>query len=434
MRFTFRIIGSRLFQQPVREFSSESQRNFTCNSSPVNWWDWVCKRRVALVILTWALLDLSVPGLCPEEPSLTLCPERKPRTMKKQLSALSLLLLSFTARQASPENMKTEECRITLPGITFTRSLNGAAAHAKVEDGRLTLASEARRDNFRDPDGKLSNNTAPLLLTEVDNKQPFTLTAKVTPTFLKTYDAGTLYIYVKEDLWLKMAMEMDERNKTRMVSVRTIGTSDDNNHDVIEAKSVYMKISSDTKTIGFYYSLDNKSWQLIRLFKNDYPASIWVGISTQSPLGEGTSAVFEEISLTKQSIMDFRLGTDQASIPSSPLEVRTQDSALLPIPGAVLYNNVYGKGDITNYRQSIFRGTDDAGWEWDWPESGGPSLKNYPEVLVGRSPWSDVGGPAGAAGLSAGDQLPRRLAETRMTIDFDFSTVASGLWLGSFDF
>ena len=354
--------------------------------------------------------------------------------MKKQLSALSLLLLSFTARQASPENMKTEECRITLPGITFTRSLNGAAAHAKVEDGRLTLASEARRDNFRDPDGKLSNNTAPLLLTEVDNKQPFTLTAKVTPTFLKTYEAGTLYIYVKEDLWLKMAMEMDERNKTRMVSVRTIGTSDDNNHDVIEAKSVYMKISSDTKTIGFYYSLDNKSWQLIRLFKNDYPASIWVGISTQSPLGEGTSAVYEEISLTKQSIMDFRLGTDQASIPSSPLEVRTQDSALLPIPGAVLYNNVYGKGDITNYRQSIFRGTDDAGWEWDWPESGGPSLKNYPEVLVGRSPWSDVGGPAGAAGLSAGDQLPRRLAETRMTIDFDFSTVASGLWLGSFDF
>ena len=225
--------------------------------------------------------------------------------MKKQLSLLSLLLLTSTALQASDETMKTE---IKLPGITFTRSLNGAAANAKVEDGRLTLRSDARRDNFRDPDGKLSNNTAPLLLTEVDNKRPFTLTARVTPTFLKTYDAGTLYIYVKEELWLKMAMELDERNKTRMVSVRTIGTSDDNNHDVIEAKSVYMKISSDTKTVGFYYSLDNKSRQLIRLFKNDYPASIWVGISTQSPLGEGTSAVFEGVSLTRQSISDFRLG------------------------------------------------------------------------------------------------------------------------------
>jgi hypothetical protein len=359
-------------------------------------------------------------------------PERQePETMKILVSALLLLLLYVVARQASAEDTKSETCRITMPGITFTRSLNGAAAHAKVEDGKLTLASEARRDNFRDPDGKLSNNTAPLLLTEVDNKQPFTLTAKITP---KTYDAGTLYIYVKEDLWLKMAMEMDERHKTRMVSVRTIGTSDDNNHDVITEKSVYMKISSDTKTVGFYYSLDKKSWQLIRLFKNDYPASIWVGISTQSPLGEGTSAVFEDISLTKQSITDFRLGTDQASPAATPVEVRKEDSALLPIPGAVLYNNVYGKGDITNYRQLVFRGQDDAGWEWDWSESGGPSLKNYPEVLVGRSPWSDASGVAGTAGLSAGDQLPRRLAETRQTLDFDFSTVASGLWLESFDF
>jgi hypothetical protein len=53
---------------------------------------------------------------------------------------------------------------------------------------------------------------------------------------------------------------------------------------------------------------DNESWQLIRLFRNDYPAAIGVGISTQSPLGEGTSAVFEDVSLTKQSISDFRRG------------------------------------------------------------------------------------------------------------------------------
>jgi uncharacterized protein len=204
--------------------------------------------------------------------------------------------------------MKTEDCRISLPGITFTRSLNGAAAGARVEGGRITLASGAKRDNFRDPDGKLSNNTAPLLLTEVDNRQPFTLTATVTPVFMKTYDAGALYIYVKADLWLKMAMELDERRKSRMVTVRTIGTSDDNNHDVVESKSVHMKISSDTTTVGFYYSLDGKSWQLMRLFRNDYPASMWVGISTQSPLGEGTSAIFEDLSLTRQSISDFRLG------------------------------------------------------------------------------------------------------------------------------
>jgi regulation of enolase protein 1 (concanavalin A-like superfamily) len=203
--------------------------------------------------------------------------------------------------------MNAEACLIELPGITFTRSLNGAAAHAKVQGGRITLASEARRDNFIGPDGS-SSSTAPLLLTEIDNEAPFTLRAMVTPTFGMTYDAGALYVYVKEDLWLKMAMEMDERGKTRMVTVRTIGTSDDNNHDVVEAAGVHMKISSDTTTVGFYYSLDATNWQLIRLFKNEYPAAIWIGISTQCPLGEGTSAVFEGITLARRSVTDFRLG------------------------------------------------------------------------------------------------------------------------------
>lgn len=124
----------------------------------------------------------------------------------------------------------------------------------------------------------------------------------------------------------------------------------------------------------------------------------------------------------------------QANAPAAPSDVRTADNALLPIPGAVLYNNVYDKGDVTNYKQSVFHGKGGTGWEWDWPESGGSSLRVYPEVLVGQSPWSDAGGLAGAAGLRAGDQLPRLLSDMHLAIDFDFSTVASGLWFGSFDF
>jgi uncharacterized protein len=229
--------------------------------------------------------------------------------MRLLLGALTLLPLCMPLL-VSAQELGDKACQIKLPGVTFTRSLNGAADHARVSDGKLTLASEARRDNFLAPDGQSSNRTAPVLLAEADNTKPFTLTAKITPTFLKTYDAATLYLWVKDDLWLKMAMEMDERGKHRMVSVRTTGTSDDNNHDVIARKSVYMKISSDTKIVGFYYSLDNKSWQLIRVFKNEYPPSLWVGVSTQSPLGEGTSAVFEDVTLTQRSIADFRLGKD----------------------------------------------------------------------------------------------------------------------------
>jgi len=204
--------------------------------------------------------------------------------------------------------MNNSACSIRHSDLTFTRSLNQAAENTTVENGKLALRSGPRCDNFRDPDGKLSNDSAPILLTEIDNRQPFTLTARVTPTFKDMYDAGTLFVYANEDLWFKFAMEMDERRKTRMVTVRTIGTSDDNDHDVITERSVLMKISSDTRTIGFYYSLDGRDWQLIRLFKNDYPAALWLGLSAQSPLGNGNTVLFEEISLTPKSITNFRLG------------------------------------------------------------------------------------------------------------------------------
>jgi regulation of enolase protein 1 (concanavalin A-like superfamily) len=228
--------------------------------------------------------------------------------LKKLLFSAPPFLAMCVPIQAAAQDLGDKASSIALPGISFTRSLNSAAENTKVSDGKLTLTSAAKRDNFRDPNGKLSSNTAPVLLTEVDNTKPFTLTARVTPKFLETYDAGALYIWVKDDLWLKMAMEMDERRRTRMVTVRTTGTSDDNNHDVVTSTAVHMKISSDTQTVGFYYSLDDQTWQLIKLFRNDYPEKIWMGVSAQSPVGNGTSAVFDNVSLTQTSVADFRLG------------------------------------------------------------------------------------------------------------------------------
>ena len=228
--------------------------------------------------------------------------------MKYELRAAALAIAVASAPAAFGQELGDRPARISLPGMTFTRSLNGAAENASVAAGKLSLRSEAKRDNFRDPDGKLSNNTAPVLLGQVDNAKPWTLTARLTPTFAQTYDAGALYIWVRDDLWLKMAMERDERGKVRVVTVRTNGTSDDNNHDVVAAPSAHFKISSDTKTVGFYYSLDGETWQLVRLFKNDYPARIWAGVSAQSPMGDGATTTFEAVSHTTTSISDFRLG------------------------------------------------------------------------------------------------------------------------------
>ncbi len=226
----------------------------------------------------------------------------------KNVQFISLIILvGLNSCKEAPVEQE-ENCSIKISSMEFIKSLNMAKDMAIVEGEKLVIKSEAKRDNFNDPDGKLSNNTAPVLLAKVDNTKPFTFISKVTPTFLETYDAGALYVYVNTKWWVKYAFERDERKLTRIVTVRTIDTSDDNNHDVIDSTGVYMKISSDLKTIGYYYSFDKVKWQLVRLYHNDYPAEIWLGLSAQSPIGNGTSVTFEDCSLTENGIKDFRMG------------------------------------------------------------------------------------------------------------------------------
>jgi len=203
------------------------------------------------------------------------------------------------------------ECDITIGNIHFTKSVNNAHALITAEgNNKVIFTTGEKTDYFSDPNGKLSNTTAPILLTLVDNTQPFTFTAKVTPDFSANefYNAGVLYIYSNDSFFQKLCYEQDEREKHRVVTVRTIGSSDDSNHDIIEQPYVYMKISSDSKTIASYYSLDNKTWQMVRLYENNYPNEIWLGISSQCPVGKGTKSIFEELALEKQSVSDFRLG------------------------------------------------------------------------------------------------------------------------------
>ncbi|MDR7212590.1 DUF1349 domain-containing protein [Flavobacterium piscis] len=240
-------------------------------------------------------------------------------------SLLEIILLSG-CNNISKENKITENtaakskdsaivngipCDIKLKGIHFSKSINGADTLAKVDaKENIIFHVGEKKDYFSDPNNKLSNTSAPILLSKVDNTKPFTLTAKVKPEFTKNglYNAGVLYIYVNDNFYQKFCFEQDERGKHRIVTVRTIGTSDDNNHDVVEVSSVYMKISSDTETVASYYSLDNKNWQMVRLYKNNYPAEIWMGISAQCPVDKGTTSSFENIRLEQKSVKDFRLG------------------------------------------------------------------------------------------------------------------------------
>ena len=150
------------------------------------------------------------------------------------------------------------ECNIPFGNVTFTRAVNGADRGVQVEDGVMDFRCGGQTDFFCDPaEGKQPVATAPMLLAEVDNTKPFT---------------------------------------------------DDNNHDVITQPWVYLKISSDTHTFVCYYSLDKAKWQMVRLYKNEYPETIWLGLCSQCPVGDGCVNKFEEVSLEPVSVANFRLG------------------------------------------------------------------------------------------------------------------------------
>lgn len=204
-----------------------------------------------------------------------------------------------------------EECSIALGNVSFTRALNGALRGVQVEDGVMDFRCGAQTDFFCDPAaGKAPVATAPMLLAEVDNTKPFTFTAKVTPEFRAedTYNAADLFLFAGDRLWQKLAFEQDERGNHRIVSVRTRGTSDDNNHDIVTQPWVYLRISSDTQTLACYYSLDGQEWRMVRLYRNEYPATIWLGLCSQCPQGQGSLNRFEDVSLQQRSVKNFRLG------------------------------------------------------------------------------------------------------------------------------
>jgi hypothetical protein len=116
----------------------------------------------------------------------------------------------------------------------------------------------------------------------------------------------------------------------------------------------------------------------------------------------------------------------QLAVPAgSPLEIRSEDFALLPLAGAVLFNNVFNKGGITDAQQHVFRQGSVGGWVWDWPEGRGPGVKAYPEVILGRSPWNEA---------RAGERLPCPIGDVRLALDFDFDAEGTGSWCTSFDF
>jgi regulation of enolase protein 1 (concanavalin A-like superfamily) len=237
----------------------------------------------------------------------------------KKIVASLLTVLSLTACTPPNEEAKDDtyepafeiqDCDVKLGGIHFSKMTNNADKQVSQTDSVIRFVAPEGTDLFIDPNGKLTKSTAKILLTEIDNTKPFTFKGRLKPGFTEEglYNAANLMVVANDTLWQKFCFEQDERGKHRVVTVRTVGTSDDNNHEVVEQDNIYYKISSDTHTIASYFSLDGKEWQMVRLYKNNYPAKLYLGICSQSPVKGECVSEFSELSLSTDNVGDFRLG------------------------------------------------------------------------------------------------------------------------------
>lgn len=234
-------------------------------------------------------------------------------------AATALLMIVSCGRPSATENkssegennyMKMENCDITLGGLKFDKSQNLDAKSIKVFNDTLRITAGEKTDFFCDPKDKATNTSAPVIHTAIDNTKPFTFTVKVQPEFTQdgTYSAGALFAFVDDCHWQKLCFEQDEDGNHRIVTVRTVKTSDDNNHQQMKVPSVYLRMSSDTEVIGNYYSEDGEKWHLVRIYKNEYPEQFNLSLSAQSPKDKSHTCMFSEIELKPTAVADFRNG------------------------------------------------------------------------------------------------------------------------------
>jgi hypothetical protein len=92
----------------------------------------------------------------------------------------------------------------------------------------------------------------------------------------------------------------------------------------------------------------------------------------------------------------------------------------------VLFNNVWGKRDITDYEACVAISGEKEdrsfSWKWRWPY--GPDVVAYPEIIFGRSPWREE---------STTPDLPRMVGKSDPQVKFKTDLEAKGMYNLTFD-
>ena len=174
-------------------------------------------------------------------------------------------------------------------------------------DGSLRIAAGPRTDLFADPAGQPAIANAPRLLGPVEGD--FLLSVRVTPQLRATFDAGALVLYAAHDAWIKLALERSPEGAATIVSVVTLGLSDDCNSWTVDGDGVWLRIGRVGPACVLHASSDGVQWDLVRHLAFDVRGDLAVGFLAQSPTGDGAAARFADVRFAAATLVDVRDGS-----------------------------------------------------------------------------------------------------------------------------
>ncbi|MXV50711.1 DUF1349 domain-containing protein [Pedobacter sp. HMF7647] len=171
----------------------------------------------------------------------------------------------------------------------------------------ITIKAGKETDLYTFADGRFYINNAPKMLFTPDTA--FIMSVKITPDFKNEYDGGALLIYSNKENWAKLLFEKNEDGSLGLgASLVNNKHGDDSYHIAVNSGSVYTKVARSGDFFVFYYSLDGKSWKIIRSLPYAKSADLRVGFYAQSPKGESCTVKFEDISYDARPFKNFSTG------------------------------------------------------------------------------------------------------------------------------
>ena len=174
----------------------------------------------------------------------------------------------------------------------------------ECKDDVITMEAGSYTNLFNDMCSDYRSSYFPFYY--VLQKGDFVIRCKITPEFRELYDLGCITVYENDNKWIKFAYENSDSGHPAMVSVITDKVSDDSNGEKIYEDGIWMQIIRKGNNFALHCSENKENWRLVRIFQLDMNEVIKLGISAQSPLGNGCIVRFEGLEIVGNNYTNIR--------------------------------------------------------------------------------------------------------------------------------